>query len=81
MQFPYDTNHNGMLTSFSSICQNLTSDNMIFFGEFVFEILIFIVHYDYSFKMVLDYDMCHIQKLPHGKLIEFWKQIYIYTSK
>jgi len=50
---------------------------MKFFRDF-FEILISIVHYDYSFWMLLDYDMWHNQKLPHGKIIEFWKQIYIY---
>jgi len=49
---------------------------MRIFRDF-FEILIFIVHYDYSFYMVLDYDMWHNQKLPHGILIEFWKLIYI----
>jgi hypothetical protein len=31
MQLPYDTNHNGMLTSFSSIHQNLTNGTMNFF--------------------------------------------------
>jgi hypothetical protein len=36
------------------------------------------IHYDYSLLMVLDYDMWHNQKLPHGIFIEFWN-IYIYT--
>jgi hypothetical protein len=44
-----------------------------------FEILISIVHYDYSFKMVLDYDTWHNHKSPHDIIIEFWKQIYICT--
>jgi hypothetical protein len=43
-----------------------------------FGILISIIHYDYSFFMVLDYDMWHNQKLSGGILIEVWKQIYIY---
>jgi hypothetical protein len=47
MQFPYDYNHNVM--HFSSIHQNLTHGTMRIFHEF-FEILISIVHYDYSFR-------------------------------
>jgi hypothetical protein len=47
MQLPYDYNHNVMLTSFSSIHQNLTCGTMKIFHDF-FEILISIIHYDYS---------------------------------
>ncbi len=79
MQLPYDYNHNVMLMSFSSIHQNLTHGTMRIVCDF-FEILISIIHYDYSFDMVLDYDTWHNPKLPHDILIEFWKQIYICIS-
>jgi hypothetical protein len=52
---------------FSSIHQILTCGIMRIFCNF-FEILISIVHYNYSFFKVLDYDMWHNQKLPHGIL-------------
>jgi hypothetical protein len=48
---------------FSSIHQNLTHGTMRTFCDF-FEILISIVHYDYSFEMVLYYNMWHNKKLP-----------------
>jgi hypothetical protein len=51
---------------------------MKIFRDF-FEILISIIHYDYSFIMVLDYDRWHNQNLPRGILIEFWKHIHIYV--
>jgi hypothetical protein len=51
------------------------------FDEFFFEILMSIVHYGYSFWMVLNYDTWHNQKLPCGILIEYWKHIYIYVPK
>jgi hypothetical protein len=80
MQLPYDYIHNVMLTSFLSIHKTLTCGTMKKICDF-FEILISIVHYDYSFKMLLDYDMWHNQKLPHGILIEFWKNKYIYVPR
>jgi hypothetical protein len=46
-----------------------------------FEILISIVHYDYLFYMLLDYDIWHNKKLPCGILIEVWKQIYMYLGR
>jgi len=78
-KLPYDYNHNVTLMSFSSIHQNLTCGTMRIVCD-SFEILISIIHYDYSFDMVLDYDMWHNPKLPHDILIEFWKQIYICIS-
>jgi hypothetical protein len=78
MQFPYDYNHNVMLMSFFIIHQILTCGNMKKFGEFFFEILISIIHYDYSFWMILDYDMWHNQNLPHDILIEFRKNYILY---
>jgi hypothetical protein len=48
MQLPYDYNHNVMMMSFSFIHQNLTGGIMKKIHDF-FEILISIVHYDYSF--------------------------------
>jgi uncharacterized membrane protein YesL len=44
------------------------------------EILIYVVHYDYFFKMFLHYDTRYNQKFPHGILIEFSIYIYIYIS-
>jgi len=46
-----------------------------FLGEnyYFFEILIFTIHYDFSFYMVLDYDMWQNKKLSHGILIEIGK--------
>ncbi len=74
MQFSYDYNHNLVLTSFLSIHQNLTHGIMNFFGEFLFEILISIINYDYSFYMI--FKLWHNQKLPHGILIEYCLYIY-----
>ncbi len=76
MQLPYDYNHNVMLTSFFIHPSKLNTWHQKIFHDF-FEILISIIHYDYLFWMVFDYDMWHNQKLPHGILIEFWKQIYV----
>ncbi len=76
MQLSYDYNHNVMLTSFLIHPSKLNMWHQKIFHDF-FEILISIVHYDYLFWMVLDYVMWHNQKLSHGILIEFWKQIYI----
>jgi hypothetical protein len=55
-------------------------------GEFVFliQILILAIHYEHSFKMILDYDMWHNQNLPCGILIIFWKKIkwiFIWISR
>ncbi len=72
MRLPYDYNHNVMLMSVFIYPSNLTHDTMMIFCDFL-EILISIVHYNYSFGMVLDYDTWHNPKLPHDILIEFWK--------
>jgi len=62
---------------FSSIYQSLTNGTMKTFHDF-FEILICIIHYDYLFNMVLDYDTWHNQKLPCGNWLNFGnKKIYI----
>ncbi len=79
MQLPYDYNHNVMMTSFSSIHQNLTRGTIKIFYDF-FEILISIVHYDYSFYMVLDYDTWHNQKLPCG-IFNWILETYIYIYR
>jgi hypothetical protein len=83
MQLPYDYNHNLMLTSLFIHSSNITHGTMKTFGWVYFWILISTIHYDYSFKMVLNYDMWHNKKLPCGILIEFWKKkgIFIYLFK
>ncbi len=79
MQFPYDYNHNVTLMSFFIHPSNFNIIMKIFCD--FFGILISIIHYDYLFQMVLDYDMWHNQKLPRVILIEIWKYIYIYIYK
>ncbi len=80
MQPPNDYNHNVMLTSFLSIHENLTCDTMRIFHDF-FEILISIIHYDYSFQMVLGYDAWHNQKLPCDILRILETNIYMYLGR
>jgi hypothetical protein len=71
MQLPYDYNHNVMLMLFLIHSLEFNMWHHEDFWVIFFEILISIVHYDYSFLMVLNYDMWHNQKLPHGRLVEF----------
>jgi hypothetical protein len=73
MQLFYDYNYDVMLTSFFI---HSSKFNTWFYEDFLvifFEILISVIHYDYSFKTVLDYDTWYNQKFPHGILIEFSK--------
>jgi hypothetical protein len=71
MQLLYDYNHNVMLMLFLIHSLEFIMWHYEDFWVICFEILISIIHYDYSFKMVFNYDMWHNQKLPHGKLVEF----------
>jgi len=45
----------------------------------LFEILISIIHYDYSFKMILDYDTWHNKKFVTWH-INLETNVYIYKS-
>jgi hypothetical protein len=81
MQLTYDYNHNVMLMS---IFIHPSKFNTWHYEKNydLKNILISIVHHDYSFSMVLDYDTWHNQKLPHGILLNFGnKYIDIYVLR
>jgi len=73
MQLICNYNGNFMLTLFFI---DPSKSNMWHYGKFLvifFDILIFIIHYNCSFYMVLDYDTWCGQKLLHGILIEHYR--------
>ncbi len=78
MQLPYDYNYNVMLMSFFI---HPSKFNMWNYENILWFFWNIDIHHPLclSFKMVLDYDTWHYQKLSCGILIEFWKQIYICT--